>query len=202
VFSLDSVVLLGLFTAAAVALIVHKLLIIVLHGPLPTLGLIAAGPFLFVFDLVFLLFLHHGLSSTTRAIRIISSFVAIFIMSSSAMFVSYYLQANAEVQWGRGVEVHPSDIWLIIQDDCGMEIFWETIGSRERKFWEDICILLPDRCCGRPDETRFGEKFARCGCGVGDIEGKVRNSYDTSAFPPGTIHSVYDRSPGRCHVSS
>jgi hypothetical protein len=107
VFSLDSVILLGLFTAAAVALIVHKLLIIVLHDPPSTLGLIAAGPFLFVFDLVSLLFLHHGLSSTTRAIRIISSFVAIFIMSCSAMFVSYYLQANAEVQWGRGVEVSP-----------------------------------------------------------------------------------------------
>jgi hypothetical protein len=88
-------------------------------------GLLAAGPFLFVFDLITLLFLHQGLSSTIRSIRMFSSFVALFIMSCSATFVSYYQQANAEVQWGRAVEVLSSCIRLIFK----MIVEWRFFGK-------------------------------------------------------------------------
>jgi hypothetical protein len=111
-FSIKSLLALYLFNAATIALLTHKAANISLHGPLPTIQLILFGPFLFCFDFVTLLFLHRGLASRSPAIQAISGFVSIVIISCSATFVSLYLEANAEVNWGRSVEVTPFPIWM------------------------------------------------------------------------------------------
>jgi hypothetical protein len=103
--SLDSIFALGLFTAAAAALISHKIMIIRLHGPLSTLGLIFCGPFLFVFDLITLILLHRAFASKKTAWQIFAGITAISIMSCSAAFASLYIEGNAEINWGRSVEV-------------------------------------------------------------------------------------------------
>lgn len=104
-FSLDSVLALGVLTVSIIALLAHKITIILLHGPLPTLGVIVFGPFLFVFDLITLILLYRGLSSPNRAWQILAGFIGVVITSCSATFVSLYIEANAEVNWGRSVEV-------------------------------------------------------------------------------------------------
>ena len=80
-------------------------MILVLHRPLPLLGLFFAWPFLFVFDLITIILLYHGLASTTPAWRITAGIVAILMISLSAMFASLYFEANAELNWGRSAEV-------------------------------------------------------------------------------------------------
>lgn len=104
--SLDSIVGTGIMTASTVALVCHKIIIIRLHSPLSILGLVSFWPFLFVFDIITLILLHRGLASTNRAYRILASFLGLVITISSATFVSLYLSANAELNWGRSVEVY------------------------------------------------------------------------------------------------
>jgi hypothetical protein len=104
-FCLESTVALGIFTASIVALVSHKFIILLLHGPLSILGTIFFSPFVFVFDIITLLLLHRGLASASRAWQIFSGIVGLVITSCSATFVSLYLEANAEVNWGRSVEV-------------------------------------------------------------------------------------------------
>jgi hypothetical protein len=104
-FSLDSVPALGLFTAAAAALISHKVVIILLHQPLSTCGLVLASPFLFTFDLTTLILLHRGLSSSKAAWRVLAGVTSILIAICSAAFASLYFQGNAELQWAQSVEV-------------------------------------------------------------------------------------------------
>jgi hypothetical protein len=106
-FCLDNLLALGLFTSSVVALIIHKIIVILLHGPLPFFGLIFLGPFLFVFDLVTLVLLRQGLGSAQRGWQILAGLIGTLIISCSATFVSFYLEANAEVNWGRSVEVFP-----------------------------------------------------------------------------------------------
>src|SRR5947207_3182773 len=60
-FSLGPVAL-TLFTASVVALITQKITLISLHRPLPIFGAIIYGPFCFLFDIITLFLLHHGLS--------------------------------------------------------------------------------------------------------------------------------------------
>src|SRR5579859_4620308 len=108
-FSIKSLVSFFLFNAATIALLTHKLATICLHGPLPTIQLIIFGPFLFCFDFVTLLFLHRGLASRSPAIQAISGFIEMVIISCSSTFVSLYLEANAEVNWSRSVEVSNPD---------------------------------------------------------------------------------------------
>ena len=103
--SLDNLLALGLFNSAAAALIGHKLMIIQLHRPLSTLGLVVAGPCLFVFDLMTLVILHHGLSSKKLFLKGISGMVTLLIMICSATFASLYLEGNTELNWTRSVEV-------------------------------------------------------------------------------------------------
>jgi hypothetical protein len=109
-FSIKGLLPLYLFNAATVALVTHKIATICLHSPLPTFQLIIFGPFLFCFDFVTLLFLHRGLASRSQAAQTISGFIAIVIVSCSSTFVSLYLEANAEVNWGRSVEVLPPSL--------------------------------------------------------------------------------------------
>lgn len=90
------------------ALLAHKITIILLHGPLSTLGVIFFGPFLFVFDIITILLQHRGLASANRSWQMLAGFISIVITSCSATFVSLYLEANAEVNWGRSVEVRIS----------------------------------------------------------------------------------------------
>jgi hypothetical protein len=104
-FSLDSVLALGVLTTSAIALLAHKITIILLHGPLSTFGVIFFSPFLFVFDLITLILLYRGLVSPNRAWQILAGFLGVVITSCSATFVSLYIEANAEVNWGRSVEV-------------------------------------------------------------------------------------------------
>jgi hypothetical protein len=105
-FSLKSTVALGIFAASIVALLSHKVIILLLHGPLSTLGTIFFGPFVFVFDIITLLLLYRGLGSANLAWQIFAGIVGLVITSCSATFVSLYLEANAEVNWGRSVEVY------------------------------------------------------------------------------------------------
>ena len=105
IHSLDGLLALGLFNSAAAALIGHKLIIIRLHLPLSTFGLVVAGPCLFVFDLITLVILHHGFSSSKLFLRGISGIVALLIMICSATFASLYLEGNTELNWTRSVEV-------------------------------------------------------------------------------------------------
>jgi hypothetical protein len=115
-FSLDSVLALGVLTASIIALLAHKITIILLHGPLSTIGVIIFGPFLFVFDLITVILLYRGLASPNRAWQILAGFIGVVITSCSATFVSLYIEANAEVNWGRSVEVQLS---LLLSDlDC------------------------------------------------------------------------------------
>jgi hypothetical protein len=101
----DNGFVLGLFTSAAVALFSHKILVIILHRPWSTWGLVFAGPFLFVFDVITLILLYYALASMRIAWRITGSIVAVLIVSLSAMFASLYFEANAEINWGRSVAV-------------------------------------------------------------------------------------------------
>lgn len=103
--SFNSIIALGIWTATVVALFAHKCTIIHLHGPLPTLSLICFAPFLFVFDIITVLLLHRGLASATKICPTLAGVVCILIICCSATFMSLYLEANAEVTWGRIVEV-------------------------------------------------------------------------------------------------
>ena len=107
-FCLDNVFALGFLTCSIIALLAHKITIILLHGPLSTLSVIFFGPFLFVFDIITILLQHRGLASVNRSWQILAGFIGIVIISCSATFVSLYLEANAEVNWGRSVEVRIS----------------------------------------------------------------------------------------------
>ena len=104
-FSFDQLFVLGLFTAAVAGLFSHKIIIIRLHQPLPVGKLILAYPFLFVFDVVTLVGLHWGLNAVLTSVRILSTLVAFIIISCSAAFASLYFEGNAELNWGRSVEV-------------------------------------------------------------------------------------------------
>lgn len=105
IHSLDSLLALGLFNSTVAALITHKLMIIRLHSPLSTLGLLVTWPCLFVFDLMTLVILHHGFSSTKLLLKGISGIVSLLIMVCSAVFASLYLEGNAELNWTRSVGV-------------------------------------------------------------------------------------------------
>ena len=104
-FSLPSYVALGLFSASVVALLTHKLTIILLHRPLGW-NFIILWPFLFGLDLTTLVVLHHALASCSRVVRILGMIIGVVIISCSATFVSIVLETNAPANWGRSIEVH------------------------------------------------------------------------------------------------
>lgn len=104
-FSFDRAISLGLFTASAIALIAHKVTIILLHRPIPIIGLIIHGPFVFVFDIIVLILLHRGFTSKARAWNVLAGLLGVLIACCSATFVSLYLETNSELNWGRTVEV-------------------------------------------------------------------------------------------------
>ena len=106
-FSLNSVIAQGIFTACAIALMVHKITVMLLYAPFPIFQIILYGPFLFSFDFLTLVFLHRALASGNRGWQILAGLVCLVIISCSASFVSLYLEANAEINWGRSVEVVP-----------------------------------------------------------------------------------------------
>jgi hypothetical protein len=112
-FSQKNVIALVLFIASAFALIVHKVILIRLHAPLPALRLIISAPFLFAFDLLTLTLLHRAFASTNRLCQILAGFISIIVISCSASFVSLYLETNAELNWGRTVEVNSDDSLLM-----------------------------------------------------------------------------------------
>jgi hypothetical protein len=96
----------GFFVAAAVALITHKCTLITLHRPLPVIGVVCFAPLIFIFDILTLIVLHEGLSTTSSLpVRIASMVVSTLIASFSATFLSLYLEAKAELDWGRALEV-------------------------------------------------------------------------------------------------
>ena len=98
----------GFFVAAAVALVTHKCTLIALHRPLPVVGVLCLAPFIFIFDALALIVLHKGLSTTSSLPwRILAMMVSVVIISCSATFVSLYLEAKAELDWERALEVNP-----------------------------------------------------------------------------------------------
>jgi hypothetical protein len=105
VFSLDSAIAQGLFTSCALALIFHKATVIFLYAPPTTLEIILYGPFLFTFDFLTLVLLHRGLASRYRGWQIFAGLFCTVIILCSAGFMSFYLEANTEINWGRSVEV-------------------------------------------------------------------------------------------------
>lgn len=106
--SLDSLISLGLFSGVAVALIAHKIILIALHTPLSTWGLMLIWPCLFEFDLLTLILFHWGLSSKKKLVKWGTSVAAIFLILLSSSFASLYIEANAEVKWERAVGVMSS----------------------------------------------------------------------------------------------
>jgi len=113
VFSLDSAIAQGLFTACAVALLVHKYIVILLYAPRAIHEVILYGPFLFTFDLFTLVFLHRGLASGDRRWQIPAGLFCVVIILCSASFMSLYLETKTELNWGRSVEVLPVNPVLI-----------------------------------------------------------------------------------------
>jgi hypothetical protein len=105
IFSFKSIFALGFFTASATALIAHKFTIILLHYPLPILQLIFYGPFLSAFDIITLIFLRLGLISSILPCQFLTLLFSILIITCSATFVSLYVEATAELNWGRSIEV-------------------------------------------------------------------------------------------------
>lgn len=81
-------------------------MIIRLHRPLSALGLVTAGPCLFVFDLITLMIIHRGLASMKMAHKGLAGVAAILIMICSAAFASLYIEGNAELNWTRSAEVY------------------------------------------------------------------------------------------------
>jgi len=104
-FSLDNVFAVGLFVAACNALIAHKCAVILLHGPLRVVSVVLLVPFLFALDILTLLFLHRGLASKSRGLQVFAGLICVAVISSSATFISSYLETNAELNWGRSLEV-------------------------------------------------------------------------------------------------
>lgn len=101
----DNGLTLGLFTSATVALFSHKIIILLLHRPLPFFGLLFAWPFLFVFDFITVVILYHGLASRRVAWQITAGVASVLIISLSATFASLYFEANAELNWSRSTVV-------------------------------------------------------------------------------------------------
>jgi hypothetical protein len=103
-FSLD-VFPLGFFSGASVALFAHRMAIIRPHLPLPLVGVVFLGPFLFAFDLLTIILLYLGLRSLHRGWQIFSEVVCVVIMLCSASLVSLSFEDNAELSWARRMEV-------------------------------------------------------------------------------------------------
>ena len=104
-FSSNNIPALGLMTSSIIALITHKIIIIRMHTPLSVFGIIFLGPFLFVFDLITLVLLHRALGSKKPTIETCGWCIGLVIIICSASFVSLYVEANAEINWGRSIEV-------------------------------------------------------------------------------------------------
>ena len=103
--SLNSLFALGLFNAAAVALISHKTIFISLHHPISVWKLVFLWPCLFEFDILTLILLHWGLSSRKKACMLGAGVVCLVTMLLSSCFAAFYIQARAEVEWKTAVEV-------------------------------------------------------------------------------------------------
>jgi hypothetical protein len=104
-YSLDHLLELGLFGSTVAALISHKVMLIRLHEPLSTCGVIFSSPCLFVFDVITLLLLHRGLASKSIPCKVVSAFVCLLVLVCGAVFASLYVQGNVELDWTRSVEV-------------------------------------------------------------------------------------------------
>jgi hypothetical protein len=93
--SLDSLVSLGLFSGVAVALIAHKIILIALHSPLSTWGLMLVWPCLFEFDLLTLILFHWGLSSRKKLVKWGTSVASVFLMLLKQM-----RRSSGSAPWG------------------------------------------------------------------------------------------------------
>jgi hypothetical protein len=168
-YSLDSLVALGLFSSAAAALIGHKLMIIRLHRPLSVLGLVVTGPCLFVFDLMTLIILHYGLSSSKLLLKGISGIVALLLMVCSATFASLYLEGNTELNWTRSVEAHFSYRGWLITGPFRLEIFQKTHGSRQQWFRHSFRSISTCRCSSNTFTIAFGATIRQSLNKPGDV---------------------------------
>lgn len=104
--SIDDLSCLWLFNSTVAALISHKTLFIRLHIPVSAFGVIALSPCLFLFDLINLVVLHSGFTSSAVVWRIISGIVSVVLIICSSAFASLFINGNAELDWSRSVEVY------------------------------------------------------------------------------------------------
>ena len=105
-FSLPSLIGLFFFTTTTVALLVHKILIIRVHGPFSGVETVFLGPFTFCFDFLTLYVLHRAFNSSLNFWRSLAALVCFSICACSSTFVSMYMVANAEISWGRSIAVY------------------------------------------------------------------------------------------------
>lgn len=106
-FSVEGSVPFGLFVSSSVALLAHKITVILLYLPLGVLDVILRLPFLFAFDLITLIVLHRALRSARKFFRIIGAVVCGLIISCSSMFISLSWETDAAVNRPGNAEVHP-----------------------------------------------------------------------------------------------
>jgi hypothetical protein len=124
----NGTVSLGLFISASVALVSSKIILITLHQPLSTWALVFTSPFLFTFDFLTLLSLYLGFSSPFIQKQILAIVVAILILLLSATSSSFYMEANAELNWTQAAVVHLQIVqgesnWLKVWSE------WKTLGK-------------------------------------------------------------------------
>jgi hypothetical protein len=106
-YSLGNIFALGLFGSSSIALVVHKVTIILLHRPLSAILIILFSPFLFGFDFLTLFLIHRGLSCRHRISQLAGTVLCFSIICCSATFVSFYIETGATLNWGRSLEVYP-----------------------------------------------------------------------------------------------
>lgn len=93
------------FVAIAVALIAHKCFILSIHGPYSRFEEVVFGPGTFCLDFLTLFLLYHVSGLTSRVWKVLAVFIGVLIIICSAVSASVYVETNAEVRWGRSLEV-------------------------------------------------------------------------------------------------
>ena len=184
-FLLNSIVSLGIFTASAMALIAHKITIILLHRPLPTIGLIFFGPFLFAFDIISLMLLHRGLASAVRAWNILARLLCVLITCCSAAFVSLYLETNTPLNWGQTVEVPHHLIRVDIQIVSEWKMYSKFVGQGGGRFGYILIIYI---------STGLAAMFARRGL-EGNYKREAESEIQDTIEPRKRIFRKFLRTP-------
>jgi hypothetical protein len=113
-----------LSTVTSVALMTHKAVTISLHGPFAAWQILFLAPFTYCFDITTLLLLNFGLRSSSRLILSLAGFASFTIIVCSSTTFAVYREANAEVEWGRSIEVGIVRLILANLDPWKLGLSW------------------------------------------------------------------------------